>query len=76
MQSVKEPSPNASAEPLLESLPGVAVGRGVAGEDDGELEGAGVGPEAVRTDPPMVETGVHWDVAGAGCGAGVAGSPW
>jgi hypothetical protein len=26
--------------------------------------------------PPIVEKGVHWEVAPAGCGAGVVGSPW
>jgi len=80
MKNVKEPSPmnsnpDASAEPPLVSLPLVPVGRGVAfgpaSGDDGELGGDGVGPEAVRTAPPMVETGVHWEVAGAGCGGGV-----
>jgi len=86
MKNVKEPSPmnsspDASAESPLVSLPLVPVGRGVAfdptGEDDGGLEGGGgVGPEAVRTDPPTVETGVHWEVPGAGCAAGVRGSPW
>ena len=25
---------------------------------------------------PMLDTGVHWEVAGAGCASGVTGSPW
>jgi len=68
-----DPNPDRIATEPPESLPvlPVPVGRGVV-LDGGGVEDGG----AVVTLPPTVLTGVHCDVGGAGCGGGVAGSPW
>lgn len=78
---MREPSPIKSkldlrVAPLLESdlaeLEGVGVGVTVAGE----LVADGLALELVATSPPMVLTDLQEDDGGAGCGGGVAGSPW
>jgi len=82
MKNVKDPmpmnpSPDARAEaPAVSPL--ALVGRGVVVVplvDDGGLED-GIELELVETTPPMVLTGVHSDVGGAGWGGGVGGCPW
>jgi len=81
MKNVNEPSPmnfnpELSAEPPLLSpleFPFVPVGGGVVFVPV-DCDGGGVDlePVLVGTVPPMVLTGVHCELGGAGCGGGVA----
>lgn len=81
MKNIREPKPIKSrpdlrVAPLLESdlveLEGFGVGVTVAGE----LVADGLALELVTTSPPMVLTDLQEEDGGAGCGGGVAGSPW
>ena len=66
-----EPDADADAEGVVETDAFMEL------EREGELLTllADDAPEAIKL-PPMVDTGVHIDEAGAGCAGGVTGSPW